>query len=505
VQALLLKQVGSTTTTTPTAPSQPVFLRKTQKDFFFFEDIMTLTAPWFCLAVAVVIMQLVTSNAQKHKQSALAFADKLARNMYHVYTDSDSSERENDCTSALSISMCMSLIYPGSVGSTQEQLRKVFGFPSNPLQLSWSETSKNFNTDYSGECVSEYSGMCREKKPKLAVYYSIWLDEKRNLTAQYKDVVGQYLIKTNFTSSNAGSVLNNWVSNKTNGLIKKVVPLGPILYAMVAINAIYLNASWSRPFAEEMTTEDKFYHSISKTQSSNAHFMHLSGTFGYVQTADFQIVKLPYSTSALSMIICLPLRAGKTISAEDLFSVDAIIDTLKSTKVAITLPKFQFSSSYTEELKNSMISMGLTAPFSGGFHNMVEQFDEMKVSSIIHKTFINVYEKGTEAAAVTAALMKTVSVPKKEEVTATAFLANRPFQFFIYDSQEKVAVFEGNINEPGIPKNSVAKLKGDHTSAEFWRTHFDVAVTMVSSPFYRNAASNFVISALVMLILLCAT
>jgi len=154
---------------------------------------------------------------------------------------------------------------------------------------------------------------------------------------------------------------------------------------------------------------------------------------------------------------------------------------LERTRVAFALPKFKFESEYKDDLKAALLALGMTAPFEERPDNMciVEGRCDAFIDAIIQKTFIDVNEKGVEAAAVTALGLSLTSLPPPQ---AVLFLANRPFQFFLYDEVENLVIFEGQVGEPGVASDSVATLEGNHADPDFWQTNFGIEAVMPEAP-----------------------
>jgi serpin B len=274
---------------------------------------------------------------------------------------------------------------------------------------------------------------------------------------------------------------------------------GPIQgIELLAINSIYLKASWLQQFSKGSTTQDLFYSSPSRitTTLSEAFFMHQVKEFQYSHTAipGYQIINLPFIGDSLSMFVVLPqnedLTSDSLVLSTDL--IDALPQ-LKKTRIALALPKFKFMTTYDDNLKSSLQSIGLTAPFIGGlciFKNDCSSF----VSEIIQKTVIDVNEEGVEAAAVTMIVSRTSGFITTER--PVEFLADHPFQFFIYDRNEELMIFEGRVGNPGIPEGSTEpSLKASHTHKDFWSKNFGVDVIVFdplkdNSITYSNAQTN---------------
>lgn len=255
---------------------------------------------------------------------------------------------------------------------------------------------------------------------------------------------------------------------------------------MVALNSIYLKASWSEQFNEGHTNEDLFYSDGETT--NNAHFMHMVEKFPYSHEAlaGYQILQMHFSgdrrtdSTGLSMIFALPLEGGnETTAFASSADVLEAIPNLERTRVALALPKFQYESKYEKSLRKALQSLGMEAPFDAEREDnfcIVDGSCNAYIDFIIQKTFIDVNEKGVEAAAVTAMGFALLSAPI-HSTDPILFQADRPFQFFLYDEVEELILFEGRVGNPGIAEGSVAANTNNHAD-NFFQEVFGTSVNL---------------------------
>ena len=396
------------------------------------------------------------------------FADALTTNLY---------EKDNECTSALGVSMAFSLIYPGSTGVSTEQIRDVMGYPSGTqMQLIWKNVSSRLDSTYEGQCQMFFGGECNEQAPTLKVANSVWLDDERTLAADYEVVVGEFVHQIDFEAANSPVIVNDWVENQTNGLIDSIVPGDRPLYPpyiLIAINSIYLKASWLDPFNEQKTSDDFFYSMPNRqTKVSNAHFMHQ--VYDYLHYSHealpgYQVAQIPFAASTMSMIFVLPNSDGVELTASS-EQVLTALEKLETTRVALSLPKFKFESKYEDALKKALQTIGVVAPFTGDLCGLYGYCGPY-IDKVIQKTVIDVNEKGVEAAAVTAIMVLESAGPSEDP---TLMVLDHPFQFFIYDKEENLVLFEGRLGAPDVPEGSVASLQSMHSEDDFWSKNFYV-------------------------------
>ena len=430
---------------------------------------MAIAESYSLSLLLLAIGLLHVSNAAVDKNVHRAFADSLTAKLY---------KDENEFSSALGVSMAFSLIYPGSNGDSTEEIRNVLGYPSgSQLQLVWNETSVALDNAYEGQCeVLSYDGeTCEQQAPLLKIAYSVWMDDNATLAPDYKAVVGDYAIQIDFEAENSSNQVNAWVENQTNGLIDAIVPKDRPLFPpwiLLAINSIYLKASWLSSFTKALTSQDVFYSSVSReTQVSEAHFMHkVSDNLQYSHDAlpGFQIASLPFAASTMSFVIVLP-------TSEDSVAVTSTellpeLSNLENTRVALALPKFKFESEY--DLNDVLKDVGIVAPFSGDLCGIFGDCGPF-VDKVIQKTVVDVNEEGVEAAAVTLiAVSESAQIYTDEPVL---MMADHPFQFFIVDHSEELVIFEGRLGAPEIPEGTVSTLlESKHSDGAFWSKNFNV-------------------------------
>ena len=449
-----------------------------------------MTILWLLVAAlgtgAVVV--LAQQGDEDWRVNQRGFADALTAALY----DTAASE----FTSALGVSMAFSLVYPSMTGDALNQTQAVLGYPDTATNdtagLVWADTQSQLEATYVGTCVLTGGGAdeeCTLAEPTIVISNVIWVDDGSTVDPDYAAVVGDSLEQIDFQDPGAGDLVNAWVSNATRGLIENLVNPGPLSdLALLAVNAIYLKGNWLNIFEPSDTNQDIFYTSASRTTPTDeeANFMHQVEYFPYSDQAipGFEIVKLPFVGETLSMVIALPLSdESGVLTSSDL--IGSGLPQLEIQRLAIALPKFELALEYQDSLKTALQTLGIVAPFSGGLC-IFENDCSSAIDVIIQKTFIRVKEEGVEAAAVTGILIG-VSLPTDQPIVV---LVDHPFQFFIYEEETQLVLFEGQMANPGLLDNST-ELAARHSESDFWTSNFGVEpITDDSEPTPSPVATN---------------
>jgi serpin B len=349
--------------------------------------------------------------------------------------------------SPYSLSLALAMTYAGARGETAQQMADTLKF-----YLSQEELHPAFNwLDMELATRGEGAEGKDEEGFRLNIVNTIWGQEDYTFLASYLDLLaenyGAGLRVLDFISDPDYSreIINQWVSDQTEGRIKDLIPEGSInpLTRLVLTNAIYFNAAWKFPFEPEATT-DGVFHLISGDDVT-VPMMNQTEYLGYTQFGNYLAVELPYDGDELSMVI-LTNKTGSFSDFESYLSwsvVNDIIDGLQNTRVALTMPKFEFESEFG--LKETLTAMGMEVPFtdSADFSGMTGNRD-LYIQDVVHKAFVSVDEAGTEAAAASGVIVGIVSMPP-EPVTVTL---DHPFIFLIRDIETGAILFVGRLLNP---------------------------------------------------------
>ncbi|XP_058480752.1 leukocyte elastase inhibitor-like [Solea solea] len=249
--------------------------------------------------------------------------------------------------------------------------------------------------------------------------------------------------------------INTWVESQTQGKIKDLLAKDMVdtMSKLVLVNAIYFKGKWLEQFKESETTDAQFRINKNETKPVKMMHMHKSFSMYIVDEFNLQILELPYKGSELSMLIFLPMSIEDNSTGleklEKLLTYDKFMewtspDATSLYDVDLSLPRFKMEEKY--DMKDVLVSMGMVdafdmdmSDFSGMSHT-----NELVLSKVVHKAFVDVNEEGTEAAAATAAIMMLGCVFKPR----VTFNADHPFLFFIRHNVTMSILFAGRFCSP---------------------------------------------------------
>ncbi|HEY87648.1 MAG TPA: serpin family protein [Dehalococcoidia bacterium] len=349
--------------------------------------------------------------------------------------------------SPYSISLALAMTYAGARGETAQQMADTLHFVLSQERLHPAFNSLDIELGQRGEGARGKD----DEGFRLNIVNTIWGQKDYQFLTTFLNLLaenyGAGLRTMDFVNAPEESriTINNWVSDQTEGRIEDLIPQGLIsaLTRLVLTNAIYFNAAWQYPFNEDMTSDGPF--SLLDGGEVTVPMMRQTESFGYTEGDGYKAVELPYDGRELSMVILLP-QAGQFETFEgslDAQWVGAIVKDLKSKRVALTMPRFEFESGFS--LKEILAMMGMPLAFYGGadFSGMTGNRD-LFIADVVHKAFVSVDEAGTEAAAATAVVMELTAVPE----TPVEVTVDRPFVFLIRDIETDTILFVGCVVNP---------------------------------------------------------
>lgn len=350
------------------------------------------------------------------------------------------NDEDNIFISPTSLFIALSMVYNGADGEAEKELARALQIE----RMDKKELNKA-NASLIAKLTEPSDGI------ELLLANSIWLNERFHFQEQFKNDNNDYfnadVNEVNITDPDTVELINMWISENTNEKIKEIVqpPLNDDLVTIL-INALYFSGDWNYEFDETLTKAYPFTNS--NGESKDVLLMTLQEELPYIENDVFQAVSIPYYEDKMSMDIYLP---RENVTLTDL--KDEILSgrwenwnrQFETEEGTVLLPKFELE--YEASLNKTLQDLGMSTVFTkdAEFPHMIVEDNPVWISKVRQKTYIDVHEKGTEAAAATSVELETLSL-----VDDTPFYmeVNRPFFFIIKDSETNMILFTGFIENP---------------------------------------------------------
>ena len=331
---------------------------------------------------------------------------------------------ENVVTSPYSAAVCLSMLAEGAGGETRAEFDSALGgimFKAEDLGSNDTVVVKSAN--------------------------SIWIDDNFSIRNSYVNLLQKdfdaFITTQRFSDPATVKAINNWCLEHTEGKIGDMIDrLSPGM-VMVLVNALYFNAPWADAFDPELTSEDVFY---GKSKSGKVSMMHRTGQYNYAQVSGAQIIQLPYEGGRYSMFVALPPAGAdldKLIPHITEGAFNSALEMMSPKRVKLSLPKFKVETFML--LNKALQNMGIRTAFTpaADFRGIAEM-GPLVLDQVKQKCYVEVAEKGTEAAAVTVAQIRLTAVRVDPEDMAV-MTVDRPFVFMITDGYTGNILFAGKI------------------------------------------------------------
>jgi serpin B len=378
-------------------------------------------------------------------ESVVSGNNQFAFDCYGLLNDGDG----NIFFSPVSISFAFGMCFAGANGNTETEIADTMHFTLqeerihnafNALELTLTTEPEDPDPDKGEEL-------------KLHIANSTWGQKDYYFVPDFLDTLARYygagMNTVDFIAypDQCRLVINEWVSNQTEGKIEDLLPPGSIKVTarLVLTNAIYFKANWLNPFDEADTIDDQF--SLLDGSVTTIPMMNQVLTTLYAEVpGEYQAVKLVYQgTKRNSMVIILP-EQGLFEEFENSLTFDkfeAIVQGMSEYRVTFGMPKFDYEWEYS--LASTLQSLGMIDAFidtRADFSGINGELDGLYIHDVFHKAFVAVDEIGTEAAAATAVIIGYFSLPPSATMTI-----NRPFIFAVYNDDTGAILFLGRVVE----------------------------------------------------------
>ena len=386
--------------------------------------------------------EAITPDAKTIATSINGFAFDLYRQV--------GKKEGNLFVSPASISTALAMAYAGAAGQTEKEMAHVLHFDRNPTQL----PVQRFHEAY-GKLTSLLNSGGSQGGYVLRTANRLWGQQSYEFQPEFlkitRDHYGAELAELDFRQTEAArQTINTWVEQQTQQKIQDLIPTGVLQddTRLVLTNAIYFLGGWADEFSPAATKNQPFF--VARDETVEVPLMTQTDRFSYAETDAAQVLQLAYRGHEISLLVLLPTARDGLAQLERELTAENVAKwtvALNSREVQVFLPKFKLTTQVA--LKETLTAMGMPTPFSqeaADFSKMASG-ERLLISEVVHKAFVDVNEKGTEAAAATAVIFAPASAIAQPE-EPTVFRADHPFVFLLRDNRSGAILFLGRVSNP---------------------------------------------------------
>ncbi|XP_066247830.1 antichymotrypsin-2-like isoform X2 [Euwallacea similis] len=389
---------------------------------------------------ALLTMCSQVMAGKQELQSVIQGNGHFTKQLYNVLAQKPG----NVFFSPISAHAVLSMAYQGADGTTRAAFGKTLGVSDHlEAAVGYQDVMKHLNN------VSDV---------QLLMANKVYIMEGCALNPTFKEVTEKNFFSEvqslNFSQSEASAkTINQWVEDKTQEKIKDLITPDLLNSAtrLVLVNAIYFKGTWASKFNKELTQKEKFY--LNDNDTIEVQMMNAKGKYFYKEdeTLDAKVLELPYSNSDVSLLVILPNKRNGIANLEKKLAetdLTKITENMFKPEVVVKLPKFKIET--TIDLKKPLEKIGLGEIFTNkaNFSGMLESPEQLFVSEVIQKAFIEVNEEGTEAAAATASFVQLTSAGRR---TTKEFISDHPFIAILKIREVILVPLHGKGDENIVP------------------------------------------------------
>lgn len=408
---------------------------------------MRYFSSFFFMILLVVSTNCNTTGNSEEDAETLAAKAKLIEadagfsvDLFKAIHAADTSS--NIFISPLSVSMALGMTMNGAIGNTLFEMQNTLGF----ADMTQEEINKGYRS-----LKRQLEGA--DDNVEFTVANSVWSKQDYSVKEEFTNTVEEYFdaetASLDFNDPATLDRINQWVSDKTNERITKIIEKIDPLDVMFLINAVYFNGSWAYEFDPEETEPFNFY--LNQDDIVEVEMMNQKNYAGYFVSKDITLLELPYGEDAFSMLFIKPSEEGGTI--DELIETQLSRTTLSNWQSNITrdtanyfIPKLELE--YKRKMIPDLQALGMKQVFIEGaaeLDNLFNGTNNIYVSDVMHKTFLKMDEEGTEAAGVTAVTITLESAGPPEPPT---IIFNQPYLLILKEKATGAILFMGKIGDP---------------------------------------------------------
>ena len=375
------------------------------------------------------------SNEQEMVDADQTFAFEF---FDRLFTEEALDKDKNFMVSPLSLSMALAMTWNGAAGATKDEMQKtlkMYGFSDDDVNAYYKKLKEAL--------------LKTDPSTQLSIANAIFTNQNIAIKPTFIHTNQSFYNATvkpvDFSRTETVGIINQWASDNTKGLIKKVIEKTDRNDLMYLLNAIYFKGIWTSEFDKKDTSDKPF--TYENGTRKNVKMMQQTAKFNYAQDENLQLVQLHYGNEAFSMMVLLPAEGKKLKDVVTATLQESYWGKLRSglsqAEVELSLPKFK--TEYTKRLEQVLKNMGMGIAFTEGMADFSRMSDVPAFIDFVKQdTYISTDESGTEAAAVTTVGVGYTSVPSQPQ--KVVFNANRPFLYIIQENSTGSILFMGVVN-----------------------------------------------------------
>lgn len=395
---------------------------------------------------------LAASSATGAADSAEPEVTRFARSSNAFGLDLYRSVKDrpgNLAFSPASVTIALSLAWPGSRGETATEMKRVLRLADAPEAVM--RAVRRVSSDLEGEArggVQMACGLFGEQSLEFEPAF-----------VESVDTADGFLEAVDFkaTPEVARARINSWVEERTRGRVPDLLSSGSVdkTTQLVVVSAIHFKGDWVKLFEPDATAPAPFH--VSRALKKDVATMHGTVDVRFAHHDGLKALELPYVGEAISMLFLLPDAGDGLEKVENSFTqerLDRLVAHLSTRRVTVSLPKFKVVPQESLSLRENLERMGMGVildPLRADFTGMARSqnpADRLFIGEVLHKAFVEVWEQGTEAAAATGSVLTFGVEPPQPPLKEAEFRADHPFLFLIRDARSALVVFLGRVVDP---------------------------------------------------------
>lgn len=356
------------------------------------------------------------------------------------------NNNENVAVSPFSVEAALSMVLVGAKGTTKSQLQSTLGITADSSVKSIANKYKSINKASDGYTLRSANGLFVDNKFQIANDYQTTIESDFDVKISAKNFQQE--------AEQARQDINKFVSQKTNAKIPNLFAEGSLSTdtQLVLVNAVYFKADWDKQFRVKDTTSQPF--ALTSGQNKNVRLMTMNDKFLYGESdvlGGAQVLEMRYRKGEASMIFLLPNKQTGLRAMVDSLTTSVLNEALRSVsenKVDVFIPKFKVNKEY--QMNEHLQKLGIQDVFSNSADlSGMSRSPNLKISKVVQKVFVEVDEKGTEAAAATGIQIVPLMAIIEPDIPKV-FRADRPFVYLIRHNPTNTILFIGSVQDPTV-------------------------------------------------------